>query len=241
MLDQVLQKPGIGCSIRELATATNAQRLVNGAFELAVLLFNVAVLVRHAEVVGGRFQTIVGHQHAVALFGLASFFGIQRVNRRAQVISAVLARRTADLPHAPFEPFDQRLEAFRKTDLDRLDVRVHQHQVVHQVRKGHTAQRHAQAGHVREVGLRSFTRFVDLRKDHLAVRTILSSPGRDMPLQRAQLALLIPTRVALAQQPEERLALERRVVLQERGDPRPVLSKWVGTRAIRARLLELAG
>jgi hypothetical protein len=39
-----------------------------------------------------------------------------------------------------------------------------------------------------------------------------------VPLQRAQLPLLIATRLAFAQQPEQRLALQRRVVLEQPGD-----------------------
>ena len=83
------------------------QRLVDGMFDLAVLLLDVANFMRYVEVAGGRFRT----QQAVALLGLGPFFGIQRVNGGAQVIGA---RYTTDLPQAPFEPFDQRLEASEK-------------------------------------------------------------------------------------------------------------------------------
>ena len=161
----------------------------------------------HAQIVGRRLQTIVLHQQLVAPLGLAPFFGVQWMDCRAQVVGAVLARYTAHLPNAPFEAFDQRFEAFRKADLNRLDIRVHQHQVVDQVWKGHTAQRDAEARHVREVGLSGLARFVDLWKDHLALGTVLSPPRRNVPLQRTQLALLKATRVQIAQQTEQGLTL----------------------------------
>ena len=120
------------------------------------------------------------------------------------MIGAVLARHAADLPEAGLEPFDQRLEALREADLDGFDVRVDQHQVVDQMRERHAAQRDPQAVHVGEVGLRGFARLVDLGEDHLTVGAVLRPPGGDVPLQRAQLALLIAARMAFAQQPEQR-------------------------------------
>ena len=115
------------------------------------------------------------------------------------VIGAVLARHAADSPEAGLEAFNQALVALAEADLDGLDVRVHQHQVEDQVRKGHAAQGDAQAAHVGEVGLRRFARFVDLRKDHLAARAVLSPPRGDLTMQRAQLTSLVTTRVQFVQ------------------------------------------
>ena len=52
--------------------STHAQRLIDGVLEAAVLLFNVAVLVGDAEVVGRRFQVVVRHQEPVAFLGLGT-------------------------------------------------------------------------------------------------------------------------------------------------------------------------
>ena len=150
-----------------------------------MFLFDVPVLVGDAEVVGRRLQVVVRHQEPVAFLGLGTPVATERMDGRAEMIGAVLARYAAYLPEAGLEPFDQALVALAEADLDRLDVRVHQHQVEDQVRKRHAAQRHAQAAHVGEVGLRRFAGLVDLGKDHLAARTVLSPPRRDLTMQRA--------------------------------------------------------
>jgi hypothetical protein len=200
LLDQVLQEAVVRGTLRKIAAPAGAQRLVDGALELTVLLFDVAVLMGNAEVVGGRLQTVMHHQQAVALLGPRTFIRIQRVDRGAEVIGAMLAGNAAnDLPHARLEAFDQRLEAFREADPDRLDIRVHQHQVVDQVRERHAAQRHVQAIHVGEVRLRGFPRFMQLRKHHLALGTVLGTPGSDVPLQRPQLPVLVAARMPFTQ------------------------------------------
>jgi hypothetical protein len=78
-------------------------------------------------------------------------------------------------------------------------------------------------------------------ENHLSVRTVLRTPGSNVPLQGAQLPRLIASRLALAQQAEQRLALQRWITLEQLGDQRPVFSKRVGPRAVGPRLLELAG
>ena len=180
------------------------------------------------------------HQQLVAPLGLRAPVGVQRMNGRAQVIGAVLARCAAYLPHTGLEAFNQRLEAFREADLDGLNVRVDQHQVIDQMRKRHPAQCDPQVVHVGKVRLSGFAWFMDLGEHHLTIRSVLRTPGGDVPLQGAQLPLLIATRLAFAQQSEQRLTLQRWVVLKQLGDPRPVVGKRVGPRAVRPRLLELA-
>jgi hypothetical protein len=112
LLDQVLHEPRIGGAVAKVAATTHPQRLVDGAFELAMLLFHVAVLVRHAEVVGRGLQTVMQHQQLVAPLGLGTPVCTERVDSRAEMIRAVLARCTAYLPQAGLEPFDERLKAF---------------------------------------------------------------------------------------------------------------------------------
>src|SRR5437870_12345976 len=99
------------------------------------------------------------------------------------MIGAVLTRYTTYLPQASFETFNQALVAFAEADLDGLDVRIHQHQVEHHVRKWHAAQRDAQAVHVGEVGLCRCARLMNLGKDHFAARTVLSPPRRNLTMQ----------------------------------------------------------
>ena len=89
---------------------------------------------------------------------------------------------TAYSPRTGLEPFNQALVALAEADLDGLDVRVHQHQVEDQVWERHAAQGDAQAAHVGEVGLRRFARLMDLGKDHLAARAVLSPPRGDLTM-----------------------------------------------------------
>ena len=124
------------------------------------------------------------------------------------MIGAMLARYAAYSPEAGLEAFNQALVALAEADLDGLDVRVDQHQVEDQVRKRHAAQRDAQAVHVGEVGLRRLAGLVDLGKDHLAARTVLSPPRGDLTMQRAQLTRLVATGMQFLQQPEQGRALQ---------------------------------
>jgi len=77
------RKTPIGGAVAKVATATHPQRLVDGAFELAMLLFNIAVLMRHADVVGRGLQAVVQHQQLVAALGLRTPVGVQRMYSRA--------------------------------------------------------------------------------------------------------------------------------------------------------------
>ena len=55
---------------------------------------------------------------------------------------------------------------------------------------------------------------MDLREEHLAGRTLQSAPGLDPPLQRAQLAILEPSRILPLQVFEQRLGFQTRVDFQ---------------------------
>jgi hypothetical protein len=162
------------------------------------------------------------------------------MNGCAAMIGTMLAGYTAHPPQAGLESLDEAFEALAEADLDGFDVRVRQHQVEDQVLEGDAAERDAQAVHVREVGLSCLARRVDLREDHLAARTVLRTPGSDLPLQRAYLTRQIATRPPLVEQPEQRRCLERRVSFELADDPPPVVVERAGSRFIRARLLELA-
>src|SRR5439155_23546678 len=109
------------------------------------------------------------------------------------------ARYAAYSPKARLEAFNQALVALAEADLDGLDVRVDQHQMEDQVRKRHAAQRHAQAVHIGEVGLRRFAGLVDLGEHHLAARAVLSPRRGDLAMERAQLTSLVTTRVQFLQ------------------------------------------
>jgi len=77
LLDQVVQETRIGARSPKSRLATHPQRLVDGAFELTVLLFNVAVLVRHS-----RLLVVASSRNAASATRSAAWLrapvGIQR-------------------------------------------------------------------------------------------------------------------------------------------------------------------
>lgn len=71
-------------------------------------------------------------------------------------------------------------------------------------------------------------------------RSVANPPRLHMPLQCAQLPFLVAPRKRGAQQREQRLRLQRRIVADLGLDPRPVAREWIVPRPMRARLLHLA-
>ncbi len=82
---------------------------------------------------------------------------------------------------------------------------------------------------------------MDLLEDHFLVGTMQCTPAGDMALERAQLVGLIAPRMALTQELEQRLGLQRGIALELGVDPGPVGGEGVGAGALGARCLELAG
>src|SRR6266700_1174949 len=122
LTDQLLQEPIVGAAVGKIAAAAHAQRLIDGVLEAVVLLFDVAVLVGDADVVGRRFQVVVRHQEPVAFPGLGTRVRIQRADGRTEMIGAMLARYAAYSPKAGLEAFNQALVALAEADLNGLDV-----------------------------------------------------------------------------------------------------------------------
>src|SRR6266542_6996704 len=85
----------------------STKRLIDGVLESEVFLFDVPVLVGDAKIVGRGLQVVVRHQEPIALLGLGTPGCTERVDRRAEMIGAVLTRYTAYLPQAGFEAFNQ--------------------------------------------------------------------------------------------------------------------------------------
>jgi hypothetical protein len=112
-----MQEAGVGGPIGELAAAAHPQRLVDGAFELEMLLLDVAVLMGHTQVVGRRLHAVMHHQQAVAFLGLRTALGIQGIDGRAEMVGAVLAQfcgltfSSTDSPGLCSEPYGRRSPA----------------------------------------------------------------------------------------------------------------------------------
>jgi hypothetical protein len=113
--------------------------------------------------------------------------------------------------------------------------------VIDQVRKRRAAETHAKRIHGREVGLGHASWDVLLRKHDLLPQAVANPPRLHMALQRAQLTLLVTTRERRAQQREQRLRLQGRIIADLRFDPRPIPDERIVPRPMRARFLHLAG
>ncbi len=132
-------------------------------------------------------------------------------------------------------------KALRQDEVDRFDIRIDQDEVEEQMRERDPAERDAEIGHVGEVRLRHDPGLMDLGEEDLLGRTVLRPPGGDLALEGAELDGLIVVRPAFAEQGEERRRLQGRVAGQLLLDPRPVVGKRIGARAIAAWRQQLAG
>jgi len=113
--------------------------------------------------------------------------------------------------------------------------------VVEQVREGEAAQRHAQVGHVGEVGLGELAGRMDLGEVDLPLRAVQRPPRLDVPLQRAQLRGLVAPGMLRAEQLAEGLRLQRVAAFELGDDPGPVVEEGIRARPGGAGAFELAG
>jgi hypothetical protein len=121
---------------------------------------------------------------------------------RRQRVGTMHPGDAAQLGQGILQAVAEALEALGEADRARLPVRVGQHEVVDQMGKGLTVDRHLQVAGVREVGGAQVAGLVDLAEEHLLGRAVQGTPLLDVPLQGAQLPLGKATRV-LALQPRE--------------------------------------
>jgi hypothetical protein len=91
-------------------------------------------------------------------------------------------------------------------------------------------QRHAQVAHVREIRGRQPTRFMHLAEEHFLGRSQKGPPAPHLPLQRPQLSVGEPARVAALQLGEDSLGLQTRLRLQQPTDLRPDLGERIDAR-----------
>jgi hypothetical protein len=200
--------------------------LIQRPFELAVTLFHISVLMRLRRIDRLALQAVVLQQPLVAaLKGRAI---APRRNRGGQGIGAMDPRHAAQFHQGILQAVAEALEALGKADGARLPVRVGQHEVVDQVRKPLTADRHLQARRVCEVGGTQAARLVDLAEEDLLARPVQGAPLLDVPLQGTQLAIGKTARIRALQPGKQRLGLQPRIECQLLFHPRPNVSERVG-------------
>ena len=149
-------------------------------------------------------------------------------------------RHSANRLQTRLHPLGERLQALREAHLHRFPVRVRQHQVKQQMRKDFAGDRHLERIGVREVRLAVLRRLPALLEHHLALGTVLAAPAGNVPLQGSHLPGLVAARMALDQHLEQRLGLQRRVALELRLDPVPILGKRIRACTPTPRPLQMA-
>lgn len=181
---QVAQERRIGFLAREVMTATQQQRLLHRTFEAMMALLAITVLVTRVRIDRLRLDLVVRHQRLITARELLR---PRSLNRQRHAIGAMELRHAAECPHRILKPRTETLETLGETERHMFPVRVRQHEVVDQVRERLAVDRHAQLGHVREVGGAQPTRRMLLREEDFLGRTARRQPVLDAPLQRPQL------------------------------------------------------
>jgi len=238
---EALEEVAIGRARREVARGPDAQGLVDRLLEAMVGLLDVTVLVRHPGVVRRRDHPVMREQRGIAGGRLGPAGRVQRPDRRAEVVGAMLLRHPAELPPRGLQPLRQGLEALRAADPHRLRIGVGQHEMEDEMREGHAGDGDRQVGHVGEVRLGTLPRPMHLRENHLLRRPVPGPPCRDVALEGPQLDRLVAAGAALAQQREERRRLQGGIGRQLLTDPRPLLGEGIGAGDMRPRRPQLAG
>ena len=170
-------------------------------------LFAIAVLVARVGIDRLRFHPVVRHQRLITARELLR---PRSLNRQRHPIGAMELRHAAERPHRVLKARAETLETLGKTERRMLPVRVRQHEVVDQVRERLAVDRHAQFGHVREVGGTQPTRRMLLREENLLGRSAGSQPVFHAPLQRPQLPVGELAGMPASQFLEERLGFPTR-------------------------------
>jgi hypothetical protein len=238
LLLHAVQQAAVLVPIREIPTAAQQQRLVHGLLEPPVPLLDVAVLVRVVGLDLLADQPVMIEQSLIApreLFALR-----QVVHRRAQPVRSMPPRHAAQLSQGVLQPLAQALEALRKTDRQRLPIRVGQHEVVDQVLEPLPRDGHVQLVHPREVRRRQPARLVHLAEEHFLGRPRQRPPTPHLPLQRPQLPVGETARIATPQLGEDRLGLQARLPLEQRTNLHPHLGERIDPRRPIVRQSHLA-
>jgi hypothetical protein len=111
--------------------------------------------------------------------------GGQVAERGRQAIAAMLTRHPAERPERVLQPGGQRHEAFAaEHDKGVLEAAERQAEVVEPVRQRLARHRHADTGHVGEVGQAHPAGLVGLAEDDLPLRAVQRTPLADAPLER---------------------------------------------------------
>jgi hypothetical protein len=157
-------------ALGKVAAAAQHQGLVQGAFEAVMALLGVAVLMARIRVGDLALQTVMPQQRLIPLGEHLPFFAGR--NGGGEPVGAVRLRYAAQFPQGVLQALAEALQALAETQGTGLPVRVGQHEMEDEVRQGHAADGHFQAGAVGEVGGAQPAWFVDLGEEDLLGRAV---------------------------------------------------------------------
>jgi hypothetical protein len=238
-VDQPLKEPFVLLAVDKVAAAAQQQSLLDGRLEMAVRRFDVAVLVRLADVDALRLDLVVVHQVAVTSAELAILRKV--VDRRTQAVATVFAGHAPQPPKRFLQPSAERLERLGEADRDGLPIRIGQREVIHQVVKRLPGNRHAQRVHACEIRRPQTARGMDLREHHLPAAAMPGPPVTNPTLERPPLRLGKSARITFLKPAEKRERPQAWLGLQASLDLRPYLGERVRPRPPRPPRLPLGG
>jgi hypothetical protein len=215
----------VALSAAKVPAATHQQRLRQGLLETPMSLLAIAVLVPRGRVGRLPLQPVMRQQRPVTLrerLGMAVL-----VHRQTHPVGAVPPRHAAQSLQRALQPFAQARKALRQAQPHMLPVRVGQYEVIRQMGKRLTLDRHPQAAQMREIRGPQPARLMHLREEHFLGRTRGGTPVLDAPLHRPQQPLGITPRITFLQQRQQRPSLQARSAFQLRLQLRPYLGQGV--------------
>jgi hypothetical protein len=196
----------------KVAAASQQQRLLQRLLQTAMPLLAIAVLMATRGIGRLRLQAVVMQQRLILGRVLLTIALV--VYRQRHPIRAMPLRHAAQFPQRVLHTLAQAGKTLRKTQTDVFPVRVRQHEVIEQMAKRLSLQRHRQRFHVREIRRAQPTWFMHLAEEDFLGRTMLGFPLTHAPLQRPTIALPVLRRHFPLQPGQQRFGLQTRLALQ---------------------------
>src|SRR5579859_2644397 len=144
-------------------------------------LLDIPIFMRHSSIVPGGLHAVVCHQRLVSNGPVFSIFLAELTHRCAQMVGAMLLWHTTNLPERALDAFRERLKGLAEADGSGFHIRVGQHQMIHQMGKWLSCNRHSQIFHMSKIGLCSFSWGMNLFKDDVFGWPMQHSPSGNMP------------------------------------------------------------
>ena len=188
LVEQLHEKVAVLLHGPEVAAAAEQQRSVQALEEVAMSAFDIAVLVRAADVDGACLQPAAVQQGLVVNVEYAALAVTDPVRHRAAVVGLHPVGQPAGSVCRLAQHRLQRKEVLRSAEDRPLPVREGKDRVTEAVLEELASDGHAQFGGDHPVDLKPLARLVDLVEEHL-LGHVTRTPGAEPTLQRAQLTV----------------------------------------------------